>query len=84
MVTVNVREAKTSLSRLLARVEAGEEVDIARNGTPVARLVRCTPLGRRQPGLWKGRVKLDKGVFDYSFFFDPLPEDELALWDGRA
>ena len=40
MVTVNVHEAKTNLSRLLKQVEAGEEVIIARNGTPVARLVR--------------------------------------------
>ena len=39
VTTVNVREAKTNLSRLLARVEAGEEVIIARNGHPVARLV---------------------------------------------
>ena len=40
MVTVNVHEAKTNLSRLLAQVEAGEDVVIARNGKPVARLVR--------------------------------------------
>ena len=45
MVTVNVHEAKTQLSRLLARVEAGEEVTIARNGAPVARLVACQPRG---------------------------------------
>jgi prevent-host-death family protein len=40
---VNVGQAKTDLSRLLARVEAGEEVEIARNGVPVARLVRIEP-----------------------------------------
>ena len=40
MVTVNVHEAKTNLSRLLAQVEAGEDVVIARNGKPVARLVQ--------------------------------------------
>lgn len=40
---VNVGQAKTNLSKLLARVEAGEEVEIARDGTPVARLVRITP-----------------------------------------
>ena len=38
MITVNVHEAKTNLSRLLAQVESGEEVIIARNGKPVARL----------------------------------------------
>ena len=47
MVTVNVHEAKTNLSRLLAQVEAGDDVVIARNGKPVARLVRYRPKGRR-------------------------------------
>ena len=37
---VNVGQAKTDLSKLLARVEAGEDVEIARDGVPVARLVR--------------------------------------------
>jgi prevent-host-death family protein len=37
---VNVGQAKTDLSKLLARVEAGENVEIARDGVPVARLVR--------------------------------------------
>ena len=42
-MVVNVGEAKTNLSKLLARVEAGEEVEIARNGVPVARLVPIQP-----------------------------------------
>ena len=41
---VNVGEAKTGLSKLLARVEAGEDVEIARDGVPVARLVRIEPI----------------------------------------
>ena len=40
---VNVGQAKTDLSKLLARVEAGEAVEIARDGVPVARLVRIEP-----------------------------------------
>ncbi len=40
---VNVGKAKSDLSKLLARVEAGEEVEIARDGVPVARLVRIAP-----------------------------------------
>ena len=40
---INVGRAKTDLSKLLARVEAGEEVEIARDGVPVARLVRVDP-----------------------------------------
>ncbi|GEL17305.1 type II toxin-antitoxin system Phd/YefM family antitoxin [Pseudonocardia asaccharolytica] len=54
---VNVYEAKTHLSRLLERVEAGEEIVIARNGRPVARLVpaqRTAP--RREPGSLRGRI----------------------------
>ena len=51
MVQVNIHEAKTQLSRLLAQVEAGEEVVIARNGVPVARLVADAAEGP-QAGLW--------------------------------
>ncbi len=76
MVQVNVHDAKTYLSRLLVRVEAGEEVVIARNGRPVARLVSCRPQPRPRFGSWKGRIALDDS------FFDPLPEDELAAWEG--
>ena len=77
MTTVNVHEAKTNLSRLLAQVEAGEEVTIARNGKPVARLVGIQPRGKRQPGILKGRIEIPD-----SFFFDPLPEEELRRWEG--
>jgi prevent-host-death family protein len=40
---VNVGQAKTDLSKLLARVEAGENIEIARDGVPVARLVKIEP-----------------------------------------
>ena len=76
MLTVNVHEAKTHLSRLLARVEAGEEVVIARNGKPVARLVEFSPRGKPRFGSWRGRIALDDS------FFEPLPEDELSAWEG--
>ncbi|MDE2752783.1 MAG: type II toxin-antitoxin system prevent-host-death family antitoxin, partial [Gemmatimonadota bacterium] len=56
MPAVNVHEAKTHLSRLLARVEAGEEVIIARRGRPVARLVSYRPRGKRQPDVLKGKI----------------------------
>ena len=77
MATVNVSEAKTHLSRLLARVEAGEDVVIARRGKPVAQLVPLQTRGKRQFGAMKGKIDLDAS------FFDPLPEEELALWEGR-
>ena len=76
MLTVNVHEAKTQLSRLLAQVEAGEEVVIARRGAPVARLVACEPKGKRQPDVLKGSIAITDA------FFEPLPEDELKLWEG--
>ncbi|MDE0164821.1 MAG: type II toxin-antitoxin system prevent-host-death family antitoxin [Bryobacterales bacterium] len=76
MPVVNVHQAKTHLSRLLAQVESGEEVVIARNGKPVARIVRVEKQGKRQFGSMKGRIKLDDS------FFDPLPEEELAAWEG--
>ena len=70
-ITVNVHEAKTHLSRLLERVQAGEEIIIARAGQPCARLA---PLADnpspRQPGRLRGQVS--------PAFFDPLPEAELA------
>lgn len=75
MATVNVHEAKTHLSRLLAQVEAGQEVVIARNGAPVARLVPCRTSGKREFGALKGRLVVPDS------FFEPLPESELEAWE---
>ena len=77
MSVVNVSEAKTQLSRLLTRVEAGEEVIIVRRGKPVARLVRYKPRGKRKFGSMKGRINITDA------FFGPLPDDELKRWEGR-
>ena len=77
MIIVNVHEAKTNLSRLLAQVEAGEDVVIARSGMPVARLERVQKQGKRQFGAMKGQIGLDDQ------FFDPLPDEELTYWEGR-
>ena len=74
---VNVHRAKTELSRLLARVEAGEDVVIARRGEPVARLVACKTRSKRQPDVLKGKIVVP------DTFFDPLPEEELRAWEGR-
>ncbi len=81
-----VHQAKTNLSKLIAQAEAGEEVIIARGDKPA---VRLTPVAapaatassgkpRRRPGVWKGRFELPDS------FFDPLPEDELVRWEGKA
>ena len=76
MVVVSVSQAKTQFSRLIARVEAGEEVTITRRGAPVARLVACKPRKKRRPGRLEGKVVIPDE------FFDPLPEEELKLWEG--
>ena len=63
---VNVHEAKTHLSKLLERVEAGEEIVVARAGRPVARLVpHVAPRGRRQPGSAEGKIKILPGFDEY-------------------
>ncbi len=67
---VNVHEAKTTFSKLLKRVQLGEEIVIAKAGKPVARL---TPLAsgpaRRKPGGAQGRVTIGAN------FDAPLPEE---------
>jgi prevent-host-death family protein len=82
---VNIYEAKTRLSQLVDQAAAGEEVVIARNGRPVARLV---PLQRqpvkRVPGAWKGKVRIapdfdetPKEIID-AFYNGPVFPDEDA------
>lgn len=75
MPVYKIHQAKTHLSRLIAQVENGEEIVIARNGDPVARLVPFNRPGKRQFGAMAGRITLDEA------FFDPLPEDEIAAWE---
>ena len=78
MATVNVHQAKTQLSRLLARVAGGEEIVIARAGKPVARLLPVQGTGtRRTPGSLRGRIKLSER------FDEPLPVNDLSAWEGR-
>jgi prevent-host-death family protein len=76
--TVNVHAAKTHLSRLIDRAAAGQEIVIARNGRPVARLAPLAPAGkRRRPGLLRGRIRVSDD------FDAPLPKELLAaFYDG--
>lgn len=72
---VDIHAATTQLSRLIERVEAGEEVVIARAGKPVARLVPFErPPAPRQPGSARGLVRVGDD------FDDPMPEDFLAYF----
>lgn len=74
MDTVNVHEAKTHFSKLLARANAGEEIIIGKAGKPYAKLVPLDPVKERIPGIAKGAVT--------DSFFEPLPEDELQAWES--
>lgn len=69
---VNVQEAKTRLSQILKQVEDGEDVVIARDGTPVARLVPVSPPPPRPVGFVAAVIP--------DSFSDPLPEEELERW----
>ncbi len=78
MKRVNIHEAKATLSKLVERAEAGEEIVIARAGTPVAKL---TPLAKARPrprlGLLDGKFKIPDD------FNAPLPESLLRAFEGR-
>lgn len=76
---VNMHEAKTNLSRLVAALESGEtdEVEIARAGQVVARIVGPRPAGRRTPGVWAGRVRVHPD-------FDELPDGVAAAFRGES
>jgi prevent-host-death family protein len=76
--TVNIHEAKTNLSRLLARVARGEEIIIAKAGKPLARLV---PFEKARAmtdvlDLYKGQIWIAPD------FDAPLPDDVLDAFEG--
>ena len=71
--------AKTHLSELVARAEAGEEVVLARGREPAARLVAIVQgAKRRQPGRLKGQISIGPE------FFEPLPDAELNRFEGEG
>jgi antitoxin (DNA-binding transcriptional repressor) of toxin-antitoxin stability system len=79
MTVVTIHKAKTELSKLIARVEAGEVIEIARGKDIVAQLVpKKKPKAERNMGF--GAWKEYAGKLPDSLWFDPLPEDELKLW----
>jgi antitoxin (DNA-binding transcriptional repressor) of toxin-antitoxin stability system len=79
MAIVSLDATETTLDQLLARVEAGEEIILARGENPVAKLTPmqlAKPRPRPQFGAWKDKVSVGPE------FFEPLPEEELRLWEG--
>lgn len=79
MEQVNIHQAKTQLSRLVERAEAGEEIIIARSGKPIAKLV---PIGPTEERRVLGRMK---GQFRVPDDFDaPLPREVLDSFYGEG
>jgi prevent-host-death family protein len=79
MEVVTIHRAKTELSKLLKRVEAGEEIVIARGDKHVARLMPAkAPVEAKRGGRgsWKGKFSFPDS------FLDPMTEEELADWEG--
>ena len=76
-----MHQAKTQLSKLVERAIAGEEVILTRGRkrTPTVKLVAVEPVSKRERpiGLYKGQIDIGQE------FFEPLPEEELALWEGN-
>jgi prevent-host-death family protein len=76
MAVVTIHTAKTTLSKLIARAEAGEEIVLARGKEPAVKLVPVGPRGvKRQFGVLKGKIAVGPE------FFEPLPEEEMAAWE---
>ena len=77
MIQVNIHEAKTHLSRLIAQVAAGEEVVIAKSGKPLVKLTPISDVGSKRT---LGR---DFGLFEVpEDFDDSLPEEELQAFES--
>ena len=75
MATYTIHAAKTNLSKLIARAEAGEEIVLARGKEPVVRIVAVAPKAKRKYGRLKGKGSVGPQ------FFEPLPEAERKLWE---
>ncbi len=81
MVKATIFEAKTTLSKLVKQVQAGETVVITtgRGKSPVAKLVAMEPKKKRRLGILE-----TPGFKLPDDFFEPLAEEELRLWEGEA
>ena len=77
MIWVNVTEAKAHLSRYLKRVEQGETVVVCRRNEPIAE-IRALPKPLREPR----PVGIDRGMTIPAAFFEPLPDELLAAFEG--
>jgi prevent-host-death family protein len=87
MVIINMHDAKSQLSDLVARAEAGEEIMIARRNKPAVRLVAVLPdstahIRESREQAFGSMAHLRDAMKDVAWF-EPLPEDELQAWEGK-
>ena len=82
MTIVTVPKAETELSDLVARVEAGEEIVLARGDTPVAKMVLLDPAASspRVPG----RLAHLRDTIPSDLFLEPMSDDEREAWEGKC
>ena len=78
MIRLNIHEAKTHLSRYLARLKKGETIILCKRNQPVAEIrgIFSPPFGKRPIGLAKGQFSVPKE------FFEPLPEELVRAFQG--
>lgn len=81
MITATIFEAKTKLSELVKKAQKGETVIITsgRDKTPVAKLEAIQPVKKKRLG-----VRETPGFVLGDAFWEPLPEEELRLWEGEG
>lgn len=79
MIRLNIHEAKTHLSRYLPLLEAGETIILCKRNVPIAEIkpIEKRRTKPRELGFMKGQVKVTDA------FFEPLPDDLLAAFEGR-
>lgn len=80
MIRINIAEAKTHLSRYLARLRPGETIVVCNRNVPVAEIrpIPSRRSGKRPVGLAKGTLTVPPA------FFEPLPDEELQAWEGGS
>ena len=79
MIRINIAEAKAHFSRYIESVERGETVTVCRRNVPVAE-IRALPQRQRD----MRPVGIDRGMEVPAGFFEPLPDDLLAAFEGEV
>lgn len=81
MATINMHQAKSELSNLVARAEAGEEIIIARHNKPAVKLVPVDRAQRKRRV--PGALSYLRGKIPDELFLEPLSADEAEAWEGK-